>query len=93
VNWTNACPTLVVGAADRSKLTPRLRVRWQGRFSHICVDEFQDVDAAPLRLARIVAEPERNLFLGVTTTSRSSEFAHTAPPTHGCRRVRAKIVE
>jgi hypothetical protein len=72
---------------------PRLRVRWQGRFSHICVDEFQDVDAAPLRLARIVAEPERNLFLGVTTTSRSSEFAHTAPPTHGCRRVRAKIVE
>ena len=40
-----------------------LRVRWQGRFSHLAVDEFQDVDAAQLRLVRILAEPEQNLFV------------------------------
>jgi DNA helicase-2/ATP-dependent DNA helicase PcrA len=27
------------------------------------VDEFQDVDAAQLRLVRILAEPQRNLFV------------------------------
>jgi DNA helicase-2/ATP-dependent DNA helicase PcrA len=40
-----------------------LRARWQGRFSHLAVDEFQDVDAAQLRLVRILAEPEQNLFV------------------------------
>jgi DNA helicase-2/ATP-dependent DNA helicase PcrA len=29
----------------------------------VCVDEFQDVDAAQLRLIRLLAEPERNLFV------------------------------
>jgi DNA helicase-2/ATP-dependent DNA helicase PcrA len=54
---------LVVGAANRIESDPRLRMRWQSRFTHICVDEFQDVDAAQLRLVRILAEPERNLFV------------------------------
>ena len=40
-----------------------LRARWQARFSHLAVDEFQDVDAAQLRLVRILAEPEQNLFV------------------------------
>jgi DNA helicase-2/ATP-dependent DNA helicase PcrA len=54
---------LVAGATDRLESDPRLRMRWQARFSHICVDEFQDVDAAQLRLVRVLAEPERNLFV------------------------------
>ncbi|HEX6473917.1 MAG TPA: ATP-dependent helicase [Candidatus Limnocylindria bacterium] len=54
---------LVVGAADALESDPRLRLRWQQRFTHLCVDEFQDVDAAQLRLVRLLAEPERNLFV------------------------------
>jgi len=54
---------LVVGAADTLESDPALRLRWQARFSHICVDEFQDVDAAQLRLVRLLAEPQRNLFV------------------------------
>ena len=54
---------LVVDAANRLESDPRLRMRWQARFSHMCVDEFQDVDAAQLRLVRVLAEPERNLFV------------------------------
>jgi DNA helicase-2/ATP-dependent DNA helicase PcrA len=54
---------LVVGAADRLASDPHLRMRWQGRFSHVCVDEFQDVDAAQLRLVRLLAAPEDNLFV------------------------------
>jgi DNA helicase-2/ATP-dependent DNA helicase PcrA len=54
---------LVVGAADRLTSDPRLRTRWQARFSHLCVDEFQDVDAAQQRLVQILAAPENNLFV------------------------------
>jgi DNA helicase-2/ATP-dependent DNA helicase PcrA len=54
---------LVAGAADGLESDPHLRRRWQDRFSHLCVDEFQDVDAAQLRLVRLLAEPQRNLFV------------------------------
>jgi DNA helicase II / ATP-dependent DNA helicase PcrA len=54
---------LVVGAANRLASDPRVRLRWQSRFSHVCVDEFQDVDAAQLRLVRLLAAPENNLFV------------------------------
>ena len=54
---------LVVRAVDLLEQDPALRTRWQGRFSHVAVDEFQDVDAAQLRLVRILAEPEQNLFV------------------------------
>jgi ATP-dependent DNA helicase UvrD/PcrA len=54
---------LVVGAADALESDPRLRLRWQERFSHLCVDEFQDVDAAQFRLVRMLSEPQRNLFV------------------------------
>jgi DNA helicase-2/ATP-dependent DNA helicase PcrA len=54
---------LVVGAADALEGDAALRLRWQSRFSHVCVDEFQDVDAAQLRLVRLLAEPQRNLFV------------------------------
>lgn len=54
---------LVVGAADALERDPALRARWQGRFSHVCVDEFQDVDAAQLRLVRLLAAPQDNLYV------------------------------
>jgi superfamily I DNA/RNA helicase len=54
---------LVAGAAERLEVDPRLRLRWQRRFTHVCVDEFQDVDAAQLRLVRLLAAPEDNLFV------------------------------
>jgi DNA helicase-2/ATP-dependent DNA helicase PcrA len=54
---------LVVGAVAALEADPGLRRRWQARFSHVCVDEFQDVDAAQLRLVRLLAAPEDNLFV------------------------------
>jgi DNA helicase-2/ATP-dependent DNA helicase PcrA len=54
---------LVVGAVAALEADPQLRGRWQARFSHLCVDEFQDVDAAQLRLIRLLAAPEDNLFV------------------------------
>ena len=54
---------LVVRACDLLATDSRLRLRWQSRFSHVCVDEFQDVDAAQLRLVRLLAAPEDNLFV------------------------------
>ena len=54
---------LVVRACDLLEADPRLRLRWQSRFLHVCVDEFQDVDAAQLRLVRLLAAPEDNLFV------------------------------
>jgi DNA helicase II / ATP-dependent DNA helicase PcrA len=39
------------------------RMEWQGRFSYVLVDEFQDVDATQLELVALLAEPERNLFV------------------------------
>jgi superfamily I DNA/RNA helicase len=54
---------LVAGAVAALEGDPQLRSRWQARFSHLCVDEFQDVDAAQLRLVRILAPPEDNLFV------------------------------
>jgi len=54
---------LVVRAGELLGTDPRLRLRWQSRFSHVCVDEFQDVDAAQLRMVRLLAAPEDNLFV------------------------------
>lgn len=53
---------LVTGAAELLEGDASVRVRWQRRFMHILVDEFQDVDAAQLRLVRLLAAPEDNLF-------------------------------
>jgi DNA helicase II / ATP-dependent DNA helicase PcrA len=54
---------LVVRAGELLATDHALRVRWQARFSHVCVDEFQDVDAAQLTLVRLLAAPEDNLFV------------------------------
>jgi DNA helicase II / ATP-dependent DNA helicase PcrA len=54
---------LVVRACELLETDHRLRLRWQARFEYVCVDEFQDVDAAQLRLVRLLAAPEDNLFV------------------------------
>ena len=54
---------LVVRASHLLSRDARLRLRWQSRFTHVCVDEFQDVDAAQLRMVRLLAAPEDNLFV------------------------------
>jgi len=51
----NACRLLQSGAA--------LRLRWQDRFRHVLVDEFQDVDSAQQRLVRLLAAPQDNLMV------------------------------
>ena len=35
--------------------------QWRGRFQHICVDEFQDVDEQQYRLLRLLAPPSGNI--------------------------------
>jgi superfamily I DNA/RNA helicase len=85
---------LVVGAVAVLEADPQLRGRWQARFSHLCVDEFQDVDAAQLRLVRILAEPEQNLFvvgdddqpLFMTRTYGSAVTARRGPRPAGADR-------
>jgi DNA helicase-2/ATP-dependent DNA helicase PcrA len=54
---------LVVEAARLLETDRAVRERWQARFSHLCVDEFQDVDAGQLRLVRLIAAPQDNLFV------------------------------
>ena len=63
---------LVVGAVTRLERDDALRAAWQARFSHPCVDAFQDVDSAQLRLIQLLAAPEDHLFVVVTMISRSS---------------------
>jgi len=40
-----------------------MRRRWQERFIHVLVDEFQDVDATQVELVGLLAAPKRNLFV------------------------------
>jgi DNA helicase II / ATP-dependent DNA helicase PcrA len=54
---------LIVRACELLQTDASLRLRWQTRFEHVCVDEFQDVDAAQLRLVRLLAAPQDNLFV------------------------------
>ena len=38
-----------------------VRRRWQSRFAHVLVDEYQDTNHAQYRLVRVLAEPQRNV--------------------------------
>ena len=39
-----------------------VRARWQTRFAHVLVDEYQDTNHAQYRLVRALAEPQRNVM-------------------------------
>jgi ATP-dependent DNA helicase UvrD/PcrA len=40
---------------------PAVRERWQSRFRHVLVDEYQDTNHAQYRLVRAIGEPQRNV--------------------------------
>lgn len=40
-----------------------VRIRYQERFSHVLVDEYQDTNVSQYRFARILSQPHRNLFV------------------------------
>ena len=42
---------------------PEVCERWQQRFSHILVDEFQDIDRQQYALLKLLAKPQDNLFM------------------------------
>lgn len=54
---------LMVTALERLRADAGLRRRWQARYEHVLVDEFQDVDPVQLELVGLLAEPELNLFV------------------------------
>lgn len=54
---------LLADALESLRNDADLRRRWQERFVHVLVDEFQDVDASQVELVGLLAEPERNLFV------------------------------
>ena len=66
---------LVVRACELLETDPRLRLRWQSRFVHVCVDEFQDVDAAQLRLVRPSQRRRTTCSSSATITRRSTPGA------------------
>ena len=53
---------MVMLAVRALRADPALRARWQGRFSHVLVDEYQDIEPAQELLVRILAAPEDALF-------------------------------
>lgn len=54
---------LLVDALELIRRDSELGSRWQRRFAHVLVDEFQDVDASQFDLVALLSEPERNLFV------------------------------
>lgn len=40
-----------------------VREKWQRRFAHVLVDEYQDTNLAQVRLIRLLAEPDQNLVV------------------------------
>jgi DNA helicase-2/ATP-dependent DNA helicase PcrA len=60
--WTDF-DGLLARALARLRADEALRHRWQERFSHVLVDEYQDVDGTQVELVSLLAQPERNLFV------------------------------
>ena len=44
-------------------MEPSVYREWQERFSHILVDEFQDIDAEQYELLKMLAAPQNNLYM------------------------------
>ena len=40
-----------------------IRRAWQQRFPYILIDEFQDINKVQYEIVKMLAEPERNLFI------------------------------
>ena len=53
---------MVMLAVRALREDPERRARWQARFTHVLVDEYQDIEPAQELLVRILAAPEDELF-------------------------------
>ena len=54
---------LLMVTVEMLRRDPVVRERWQRRFRHVLVDEYQDTNHAQYWLVRILAEPERNVMV------------------------------
>jgi superfamily I DNA/RNA helicase len=54
---------LVVRSLRLLEVEPSVLARWRAAFSHLLVDEVQDVDRSQLRLALLLAAPAHRIFL------------------------------
>lgn len=54
---------LILYSASILETYPDARSEWQARFSHILVDELQDIDAEQFRILNLLTRPETGLFL------------------------------
>ncbi len=52
---------LLMVTAELLEGNEAVRQRWQSRFQHVLVDEYQDTNHAQYRLVRALAEPQRNV--------------------------------
>ncbi len=52
---------LLMVTAQLLESSPPVRERWQQRFGHVLVDEYQDTNHAQYRLVRALGEPGRNV--------------------------------
>ena len=52
---------LLMVTAELLEGSPAVRERWQSRFRHVLVDEYQDTNHAQYRLVRAIGEPQRNM--------------------------------
>ena len=52
---------LLMVTAQLMEANEAVRHRWQSRFQHVLVDEYQDTNHAQYRLVRALAEPQRNV--------------------------------
>ena len=54
---------LLVRTVDLLESFDDVRERWQGAFSHLLVDEYQDTNHAQYRIVRLLSDAHRNLFV------------------------------
>lgn len=54
---------LLMVTVDMLRRDAAVRERWQNRFRHVLVDEYQDTNHAQYWLVRILAEPQRNVMV------------------------------
>ena len=54
---------LLMRSVDLLERFPDARERWQGAFSHLLVDEYQDTNHAQYRIVRLLGERHRSVFV------------------------------
>lgn len=52
---------LLVKAADLFQTNTEVRAKWQNKFKHILIDEYQDTNSVQYRLIKYLVNPERNI--------------------------------